>query len=130
MRAQKCGLTNLTELSVGDQESTESLETVQSLVGILFAILLGDGDIGFLGITGGDVLSLPDKFLQQLTLVLGQEQLLGLVDDVAQVLQEDLAIVGELLRGRRQSLGRQGTVQGDIALLVLYGEDARVSKGW
>lgn len=119
MRAQKCGLTNLTELSVGDQESTESLETVQSLVGILFAILLGDGDIGLLGITGGDVLSLPDKFLQQLTLVLGQEQLLGLVNDVAQVLQEDLAIVGQLLRGRRQSLGRQGTVQGDIALLVL-----------
>lgn len=112
-------LTKLAELAIGDQQSTQGLEALEGLVGILLAVLLGDGHIGCLGALEGDLLSLPDELLEQLALVLGQEQLLGLVNDIAQVPDENLAVIGELLGRRGEDLGAQGAVQGDIALLVL-----------
>lgn len=90
-------LTDLAELSVGDQQCAESLETLQGLVRILLARLLGHGHIGGLHMTGADLLSLPDEVLQQLTLVLGEEQQLSLFDDVAQVLDQDLALARKLI---------------------------------
>lgn len=113
-------LTNFAELAVGDQQGSKSLETLQSLVSILLAIILADGEAGPLRITGGDVLGLPDEVLQQLALILGQEELLGLVNDIAQVLDENLAVARELLRRRGEGLGRQSTIQGNVALLVLW----------
>jgi hypothetical protein len=90
-------LTDLAELSVGDQQCAESLETLQGLVRILLARLLGDGHIRGLHITGVDLLSLPDEVLQQLALVLGEKQQLSLFDDVAQILDQDLTLAGKLI---------------------------------
>jgi hypothetical protein len=44
-----------------------------------------------------------------------------LFNDIAQVAHEGLSVGRELLGGRGEGLGAQGTVQGDIALLVLWG---------
>lgn len=93
-------LTNLSELSVGDQERSQSLKTLQGLLAVLLASLLGDGHIGGLDIAGGDLLGLPDEILQKLALVLGEEHQLGLLDNIAQVLDEDFAIVGKVRRWR------------------------------
>lgn len=94
----KCNgrLTNLSELAVGNQQSTKGLETFQGPVGILLAILFGDGHIGDLGITSGNLLGPPDEVLKKLAVVLGQEHLLSLINDIAQVLDEDLALVRQL----------------------------------
>lgn len=89
-------LTNLSELSVGDQERSQSLKTLQGLLAVLLASLLGDGHIGGLDIAGGDPLGLPDEILQKLALVLGEEHQLGLLNNIAQVLDEDFAIVGKV----------------------------------
>lgn len=112
-------LTKLAELAVGDQQSTQGLEALQGPVGILLAVLLGDGHIGCLGTLQADLLSLPDKLLEQFTLVLAQEQLLGLLDDIAQIPDEDLAVIREPRGRRNEGLGAQGAVEGDITLLVL-----------
>lgn len=89
-------LTNLSELSVGDQERSQSLKTLEGLLAVLLASLLGDGHIGGLDITGGDPLGLPNEILQKLALVLGEEHQLGLLNNIAQVLDEDFAIVGKV----------------------------------
>lgn len=116
---ERLELTKLAELAVGDQQGAQSLEALQGLVGVLLAILFRDGPIGRLGALEVDLLSLPDEFLEQFTLVLRQEQLLGLVNDIAQIPDEDLAVIGELLRWRGEDLGAQGAVQGNITLFVL-----------
>lgn len=112
-------LTDLAELSICDEQRAESLETISSLACILFSIVLSHGDIGSLRIARSDLLGLPDKVLKQLAVVLRQQQLLGLVDDIAQVLHKDLAFGRQLLVRGRESLGVQGGVEGNIALLVL-----------
>jgi len=119
MRCNDFELTELSELAVGDQQSAESLKTLQGLVGILLGIILGEGRLGALGITGGDILGLPDEVLKKLAVVLDQKRLLGLFKHIAHILHEDLALVRKLRRRRREVLGVQGTVQRNIALLVL-----------
>lgn len=101
--------TDLSELSVGDQECSQGLETLYCLLTILLCGVLRDAHGGSFGING-DLLSLPNKILQEFAFVLGQEQLLGLINDVAQVLDKDLAIVGKFCRWRGESLGVQSTV--------------------
>lgn len=93
-------LTNFSELSVGDQERSKSLKTLQGLLAILLASLLRDRHIGALDIAGGDLLGLPDEILQKLALVLGEEHQLGLLNDIAQVLDEDFAIFRKVCRWR------------------------------
>jgi cupin superfamily acireductone dioxygenase involved in methionine salvage len=78
-------LTKLAELSVGDHECSEGLQTLCSLGSILLASILIDGEVWALGITGGDLLSLPDEVLKKFTLVLDQEHLLSRIDNIAQV---------------------------------------------
>lgn len=114
--------TDLAKFAIGDQKRSQGLEALQRLLAILLAGLLVDGN-RCLHISRGDLLGLPDELLQQFTLVLGQEQLLGLVDNIAQVPDQNLALGGQLVRRGGEGLGRQGTVQGDIALFVLFKGD-------
>jgi hypothetical protein len=78
-------LTELAELSIGDHECSESLQTLCSLGGILLASLLIDGEVRTLSIAGGKLLGLPDEVLEKFTLILHQEHLLSRVDNIAQV---------------------------------------------
>ena len=118
MRAQKCGLTNLTELSVGDQQGTQGLQTIQGLVAILLGAFLLDGGTRLVHLDRAKVLRIVDELLQQMTVVLAQDQLSGVVDDIAQVLDQLLAFLGQLLGGVGEGLGVQSAVQCDVALLV------------
>lgn len=116
-------LTELAELSVGDHQCAQSLQTLSSLAGILLASILVDRKVRALGITSGDLLRLPDEVLNEFTLILHQEHLLGGVDDIAQVGHQGLSVGRELTWGRLQSLGVQGSVQGNVALFVLWVKD-------
>lgn len=118
MRARKH--TELAEFAVSDEQGTESLEALGSLVGILLGGFLVDRRRELLDVFAGDSLGFPDEFLQQLSLVLGQEEVFRLLNDIAQILHQSLAIFGQLARGRSQPLGVGGTVQSNIALLVLF----------
>lgn len=89
-------LTDLPELAVGNQQSTKGLEAIQGPVGILLAILLGDGHVGGIDVNSSDLLGLPDEVLKKLAVVLGQKHLLGLLNHIAKVLHEDLALVRQL----------------------------------
>lgn len=111
-------LTNLPELPIGNQQGTQGLQTLHSLSTILLGGFLGDRSIRFLSLNGTQTLCFPDKLLDQLAIVLAQNQLPGLVDDLAHILDELLAFLGEILGRRRQGLGLQGTVQSNVALLV------------
>ena len=69
-------------------------------------------------VAAGELLSLPDKVLKKVALVLGKHQDLGLLNDAAKISDELLTLNRELLRRTRKSLGSQKTVQGDVNLLV------------
>lgn len=113
-----CLLTNLPELPIGNQQGTQGLQTLHSPSTILLGGFLGDRSIRLLSLNGTQALRFPDKFLDQLAIVLAQNQLPGLVDDLAHILDELLAFLGKILRRRRQGLGLQDAVQSNVALLV------------
>lgn len=109
----------LAELAVGDEKCSEGAEALKSLVAVLLSSLLVNGGIGLLRIARADLLSLPDEVLNEVALVLGEKQELGLLNDLLEVTGELLALSGELLAGRCQALPVVGSVQRDINLLVL-----------
>ena len=111
-------LTKLAELAVGDQQLAEGPQALQSLLAIALSLVLGDGRVGTLNILVVVAGGLPDEVLQQVAIVLGQKQLLGLLDDVPGVLDEVLAFFRELVRGTRQGAGAKERVQGDIDLFI------------
>lgn len=112
-------LTKLAELTVGDQQSPESAQALKGLVSVLLRSLLINGRTRHRNGLGIELLSLPDEILQQVSLVLGQEKFLGLVDNIANVANKRLSFGGELVRRPRQGRGREETVQGDVDLIVL-----------
>lgn len=63
-----------------------------------------DGGIGRLQITAVDLLSLPDKVLEQVAVVLGEDEELGGFNNISQITNEFLTISGQLLRGRGERL--------------------------
>jgi len=65
------------------------------------------------------VLGLPDEVLKEVALVLGKDQVLGLLNDIAQIGNKLLTIGGQLLGRRSQRCLSKGAVQGNIDLLVL-----------
>lgn len=95
----KAGLahTKLAELAVGDEQSTKGSQSLEGIV----AITLGRVLVGGLGRTldalGVKVSRLPDKVLEEVALVLGQQKLLGELDNLARVTDELLALPGELV---------------------------------
>lgn len=112
--------TELAEFAVGDEQGTESLESLGGLVGILLGRFLVDRRGELFDIFASDSLGFPDEFLQQLSLVLGQEEVFGLLNDIAQVLHQSLAVFGQLARGGSQPLGVGSAVQSNVALFILF----------
>jgi hypothetical protein len=64
-------------------------------------------------------LRLPDEVLQKIALVLGQKEILGLVDNLPCVGDKDLALRRQLIRRRGECLGLEEAVEGDVDLGVL-----------
>jgi hypothetical protein len=72
-----------------------------------------------LGVLDVDLLGLPNKLLQKVSLVLGQKQKLGLLDNVAEVGHQPLAFLRELFRRSVQRARLQNAVQRNVDLFVL-----------
>lgn len=89
-------LTQLAELAVGNDQLTESSEALDSLVAVLLGGLLVNGSAWSLGVARADALSLPDEVLEDIAVVLGQEEDLGLFNDIAEILHKLLAISRKL----------------------------------
>jgi len=59
-----CARTKLSELAIGNDESSEGPQALKSLVAVLFGGVLIHGSVWHLSITASHLLSLPDEFLQ------------------------------------------------------------------
>lgn len=64
---------------------------------MLLSDLLVDGGAGDINSLGVELLRLPNEVLEQVALVLGQKEILGLLNDLACVGDESLSLRGELL---------------------------------
>jgi hypothetical protein len=84
--------TELAELAVGDDEGAKSPQAVQSLVAVLLGRLVVNGGARKGSVSTSDVLGAPDEVLEELALVLGQEKELCLLDNVAEIGNELLAL--------------------------------------
>ena len=91
--------TELSELPIGEDKSAKRSQSLKSLVAVLPSGILVDGCARGLSIAAGDLLCLPDEVLQKIALVLGQDEVLGLLNDVAQIGDQVSTLGGEL--GRR-----------------------------
>lgn len=86
-------------MTVADEQRSESAETLKSLVAVLLGSVLINWSVWSGGVATADLLSLPDEVLEEIALVLGEQQNLGLLNDTAQVSNELLAFL-------RKPLGR------------------------
>jgi hypothetical protein len=111
--------TKLSELAIGNDQGSKSAQSLEGLVAMLLRGLLVHWGIRCADSLRIELRGLPDEVLEQVALVLGQQQLLGLCDNFAEVFYESLALGGELVRGLRESLRCQEAVQGDINLGIL-----------
>ena len=66
-------LTDLPELSVGDQQGTQGLQTIQGLVAILLGAFLLDGGTRLVHLDRAEVLRIVNELLDQMTVVLAQD---------------------------------------------------------
>lgn len=87
-------LTKLAELAIGDDQGSESPQPLQCLVPMLLGGVLIDRSIGSTDDGRVELLSLPNKILQQVTVVLAQQEVLGLGDDIANIADQSLALGG------------------------------------
>ena len=83
-------------MTVGNEESSQCAQSLESVVTILLRDILANRSIG-----GADGLriklgSLPDEVLNQVALVFGQQKILGLLNDFSRIFDKDLALGGEL----------------------------------
>lgn len=85
-------LTQLAELAIGDDQLTENTKTLESLVAVLLGGVLVNWHIDSLRVTRADLLRLPDEVLEDVAFVLGEKKLLGLLDHIAQISDELLAV--------------------------------------
>ena len=81
-------LTELPELTVRYYKRAESPQPFKGLVTMLLSRAFVDRCSWQLGLTTGDLASLIDEILQQISLVLGQEKDLGLLNDTTEVSDE------------------------------------------
>ena len=68
---------------------------------------------------GVELLCLPGEILEQVTLVLGQQELLCLLDNLPNIGNEGMAFRGELGRRIRERLRLQEAVQCNVDLVIL-----------
>lgn len=88
-------LTKLAELAVGDEQRAQGAETLEGLVAVLLGSVLSNGSIGSADSLGVELHALPDKVLDQIALVLGEQELLGLSDDSPYIVDELAALGGQ-----------------------------------
>jgi hypothetical protein len=62
---------------------------------------------------------LPDKILEEVALVLGQQELLGLLNDNSCILDKLPALLGKLVGRILQNLALEEAVEGNVDLVVL-----------
>jgi hypothetical protein len=105
-------------LTVGDEERSEGSQTLESLLAMLLGSLLVERSVDVGRVGGADLLCLPDEVLEEITVVLGEKEELGLLNDVLEVSDELLAVGGQLLVGLVEVLPFERRVQRDVDLLV------------
>jgi len=86
---------------------------------MLLCGLLVDGGAGDADGLGVELLRLPDKVLDEVSVVLGQQQILGVLDDLTNIGDEVFAFGRELISWARKYLGLEEAVQGNINLVIL-----------
>lgn len=65
------------------------------------------------------MLRFPDKVLDEIALILGQEQQFGLLDNLAHIRDQGLTFCRQLRRRRGQRLGLEEAIQRNIDLVIL-----------
>lgn len=112
-------LTELAELAIGNDQGSQSPQTLKGLVTVLLSGVLIDRCVWGVDRLGVELLCLPDEILQQVAFVLAQEEVLGLCYNIANIGHERLALSRQFRGGLGERLGREEAVQGDIDLIVL-----------
>ncbi|KAI6767974.1 hypothetical protein HG530_005983 [Fusarium avenaceum] len=82
----------LSELSVSDEQLAKGPQALKSLVTILLGSVLADRRVGGVDALGIELGGLPDKVLDQVALVLGEKEMLGLLDSIGGILNQLLTI--------------------------------------
>ncbi len=113
-------LTKLAKLTVGDDERAQSLQAIKSLVAMLLRRVFVDWRAWHTCAAAINVLCLPRKVLEQVVGILGEEKVLCLLDDIAEILHQSLAFCRELLRWVGHELLVDERVEGDIDLRVRW----------
>lgn len=86
---------------------------------MLLCLLTADWRIRAGGISTFDLLRLPDEILEQIALVLGQEEMLRLLNDISEIGDETSTFGRELCRRVGKSARVNEAVQCDVDLLIL-----------
>ena len=79
------------ELAIGDDQCAQCAKAVQGLVAVLLGSVLVNRGTWNLCVAAIQVLGLPDEVLEEVTLILAQQQMLGLFDDIAEIGDQDTA---------------------------------------
>jgi hypothetical protein len=90
--AQYMSLTKLPELAVGNQKSSQSAEALESLLAMALGGVLINGCVWRPHCIRVEVLGLPDEVLQEVALILGQQQVLCLLNYLTSVGNECLTL--------------------------------------
>ena len=98
LRGREGLLTQLAELAVGNQQGTQGAESIESIVTVLLSGGLVDGSSWQPSSTAVQLLGVPDEVLEQVALVFGEEQDLGVLDHIAKVTNQGAALSRELRR--------------------------------
>jgi hypothetical protein len=82
----------LSELSVSDEQLAKGPQALKSLITILLGNILANRRVGGVDVLGIELGGLPDEVLNQVALVLGEKEVLGLLDNVGGILNQLLAL--------------------------------------
>lgn len=98
----------LAELTVSDEELAEGSQTLKRLVTILLGSILANRSVGCVDVLGVELGSLVDEVLDQVAVVLGEEKVLGLLNNVGSILNQLLSLSGKLLMvARKRTRGEE-----------------------
>lgn len=115
----KIQLTQFAELAVGDNESAQSAQSLESLVAMLLGLFLihrGTREADGLRV---ELLCLPNEILEEVSLILGEQEILGLFHNLPEIGNELLSLWRELLGWVCERLRLEEAVQRNIDLVVL-----------